>query len=203
MKKNNEKEEKQEHPEKDEKINNQEKQEEKEEPEETKEEQLEKQVEEYKEKMQRIRADFDNFQKRSEKEKEEFVKYANEGLILKVLEAYEDLGRALEVKKTEDLKEGVELIYKKLTKILKDEGLEEIKTVNEKFDPYKHEALLVEKTDKYDNNTVIEELAKGYSLKSKVIKYAKVKVSKNNTQKNNQKKNKVINYGKTRKSNRN
>lgn len=183
MKKNNEKEEKQEHPEKDEKINNQEKQEEKEEPEETKEEQLEKQVEEYKEKMQRIRADFDNFQKRSEKEKEEFVKYANEGLILKVLEAYEDLGRALEVKKTEDLKEGVELIYKKLTKILKDEGLEEIKTVNEKFDPYKHEALLVEKTDKYDNNTVIEELAKGYSLKSKVIKYAKVKVSKNNTQK--------------------
>jgi molecular chaperone GrpE len=82
-------------------------------------EQLEAQVQEYKEKLQRSQADFENFKKRSIKEKQEFVKYANEGLILKVLEAYEDLERALEVEKDEDLREGVELIYKKMDKILK------------------------------------------------------------------------------------
>jgi molecular chaperone GrpE len=140
--------------------------------------QQEEEIQEYKEKVQRLQADFDNFRKRSEKEKAEFVKYANEGVILHMLEAYEDLGRALSVDKNQDLREGVELIYKKLTKILKDEGVEEIITKDEKFDPFKHEALLTEANDDYDNNMIIEELQKGYTLNSKVIRYSKVKVCK-------------------------
>lgn len=139
---------------------------------------LEQQVQEYKDKLQRSQADFENFKKRSIKEKQEFVKYANEGLILKVLEAYEDLSRALEVDKDEDLREGVELIYKKMDKILKDEGVEEIETEHQKFDPYKHEALLTENNDDYENNEIIEDLQKGYTLNSKVIRYSKVKVCK-------------------------
>ena len=141
-------------------------------------EQLEQKVQEYKDKMQRSQADFENFKKRSIKEKQEFVKYANEGLILKVLEAYEDLERALQVEEDKDLREGVELIYKKMDKILKDEGVEEIETEHQKFDPYKHEALLTENTDDYENNEIIQDLQKGYTLNSKVIRYSKVKVCK-------------------------
>ena len=89
-------------------------------------EEKEQEIQQYKDKLQRIHADFENFKKRSIKEKQEFVKFANEGLILKVLEAYEDLERALEVKEDKNLREGVELIYKKLTKILEDEGVEPI-----------------------------------------------------------------------------
>ncbi|MDY2744822.1 MAG: nucleotide exchange factor GrpE, partial [Methanosphaera sp.] len=137
--------------------------------------QLQEEVELYKNKLQRSRADFENFKKRSEQEKQSFVKYANEGLILKILEAYEDLERALQVKEDKDLREGVELIYKKLTKILKDEGVEPINTEHQKFDPYKHEALLTENNDNYENNEIIEDLQKGYTLNSKVIRYSKVK----------------------------
>ncbi|MDD6285925.1 nucleotide exchange factor GrpE [Methanosphaera sp. Vir-13MRS] len=140
--------------------------------------QLQEEVELYKNKLQRSRADFENFKKRSEQEKQSFVKYANEGLILKILEAYEDLERALQVKEDKDLREGVELIYKKLTKILKDEGVEPINTEHQKFDPYKHEALLTENNDNYENNEIIEDLQKGYTLNSKVIRYSKVKVCK-------------------------
>ncbi|OED29712.1 nucleotide exchange factor GrpE [Methanosphaera sp. WGK6] len=140
--------------------------------------QQEETIQQYKDKLQRSRADFENFKKRSEKEKQDFIKYANEGLILNILEAYEDLGRSLEVKEDKNLREGVELIYKKLTKILQDEGVEEIKTEHQKFDPYKHEALLTENNDEYENNEIIEDLQKGYTLNSKVIRYSKVKVCK-------------------------
>lgn len=140
--------------------------------------QQEEKIQQYKDKLQRTQADFENFKKRSIKEKQDFVKYANEGLILKVLEAYEDLERALEVDEDKDLREGVELIYKKLTKILKDEGVEPIETEHQKFDPYKHEALLTENNDDYENNEIIQDLQKGYTLNSKVIRYSKVKVCK-------------------------
>ena len=140
--------------------------------------QLEETLTQYKDKMQRMQAEFENYKKRSEKEKSEFVKYANEGLILKVLEAYEDLERALEVKEDKNLREGVELIYKKMTKILEDEGVEEIETEHQKFDPYKHEALMTENNEDYENNEIIQDLQKGYTLNSKVIRYSKVKVCK-------------------------
>lgn len=135
-------------------------------------------IQQYKEKIQRTQADFENYKKRSEKERLEFVKYANEGLILKVLEAYEDLERALEVEDDKNLREGVELIYKKMTKILEDEGVEAIETEHQKFDPFKHEALMTENNDDYENNEIIQDLQKGYTLNSKVIRYSKVKVCK-------------------------
>ncbi len=139
---------------------------------------LEDKVEDYHSQLLRLQADFDNYKKRSEKQIKEFVKYANEGLILKIIDAYEDLERALKADKSHDLKEGVEMIHKKLKDILEGEGLCEIEASGEKFDPYKHEALMVEDNKDYDEDTVIEELGKGYTLDSKVIKYSKVKVCK-------------------------
>lgn len=139
---------------------------------------LEEKIEDYYSQLQRMQADFENYKKRSEKDLSEYIRYANENLIVKILDTYEDLRRALNSEKPEDLKEGVELIYKKLKDTLEGEGLQEICAEGEKFDPFKHEALMVEDHQDYDDGTVIEELGKGYTLDSKVIKYSKVKVCK-------------------------
>jgi molecular chaperone GrpE len=139
---------------------------------------MENKVDDYHSHVLRLQADFDNYKKRSDKEFKEYVKYANEGLILKVIDAYEDLERALKADQSHDLKEGVKMIHKKLKDILEGEGLCEIEARGEKFDPYKHEALMVEDHEDYDEGSVIEELGKGYTLDSKVIKYSKVKVCK-------------------------
>jgi len=141
-------------------------------------EEQEEKIEDYYSQLQRMQADFENYKKRSEKDLSEYIRYANENLILKILDTYEDLRRALKSEKPEDLKEGVELIYKKLKDTLEGEGLQEICAEGEKFDPFKHEALMVEDHQDYDDGTVIEELGKGYTLDSKVIKYSKVKVCK-------------------------
>lgn len=145
-------------------------------------EELEKQEEktnEYVSFSQRLQADFENFKKQNERQNKEIIKYANEQLILNILDSYEDLERSLEKSNNEkELREGVELIFNKLKNILAKEGLEEIPAEGEKFDPYKHEALMVEKNDDVENGYIIEELMKGYTLKDKVLKYSKVKVCK-------------------------
>jgi len=135
-------------------------------------------AEEYHSQLLRLHADFENYKKRSEKDIKEFIKYANEELIIKIIDVYEDLERALKADDSQDIKEGVIMIHKKLKDTLKNEGLCEIETSGEQFDPYKHEALMVEDNENYEDGTIIEELAKGYSLDSKVIKYSKVKVCK-------------------------
>ncbi len=136
-------------------------------------------IEDYYSQMQRLQADFENYKKRTEKEKNEHMKFANEGLILKLIDSYEDLERALKsADDGENLKEGVELIFKNLKEVLKKEGLSEIPTEGEKFDPYKHEAIMTENHEDYENGEVTETLARGYALNSKVIKCAMVKVCK-------------------------
>lgn len=137
------------------------------------------QTNEYISYSQRLQADFDNFRRNCEKQKQDTIKFANEQLILNLLDSYEDLGRAIDNSSTYDeLKEGVELINKKLNDTLKKEGLAVIPTEGEKLDPFKHEALLVEDDKDVENGYIIEELMKGYTLKDKVIKTSKVKVCK-------------------------
>jgi molecular chaperone GrpE len=95
------------------------------------------------------------------------------------LDSYEDLERALTQSKTEkELHDGVELIYSKMKTTLENEGLKEIPTKGEKFDPLKHEALMVEASKNHENGEIIDELMKGYMLKDKIIKYPKVRVCK-------------------------
>ena len=135
-------------------------------------------IEQYHEQLLRLQADFDNFKKRTDKELSEQIHYANEKLIVKILDSYEDLERALKSGKSNDLHEGVQMIHQNLKKILEGEGLEEIPAQGEKFDPFQHEALMAEAHEDFKNGEVIEELCKGYKLNSKVIKYSKVKVCK-------------------------
>jgi molecular chaperone GrpE len=126
----------------------------------------------------RMQADLENYRKHTEKRMEEHVERANQDIIIKILETYEDLQRALQADKSEDLRDGVELIYHKLHGVLESEGLEEIPAEGVRFDPFKHEALMAEAHKDYDNGCIIQELSKGYTLNSKVIKYSKVKVCK-------------------------
>ena len=129
--------------------------------------------------IQRLQADFDNFRKQNDKQKQEVIRYANEGLIVKFIDVYEDMERALENSTNgEEIREGLELIYSKMKNTLEKEGVKEIPAVGEKFDPFKHEALLTVDSPDHENNEIVDELMKGYTLKDKVIKYSKVRVCK-------------------------
>lgn len=143
---------------------------------------LKKQLEEEKDRYLRLNAEFENFRKRSLKEREEFVKYANEKLIQELIDIFESLERGIEnARKTENkdkLIEGMELIYKQFKTVLEKNGLVPIKALGEKFDHSRHEAMIQTLTDDQEEDTIIEEFAKGYMLNGKVIRYSKVRVSK-------------------------
>ncbi|MFC1787150.1 nucleotide exchange factor GrpE [Halobacteriota archaeon] len=136
----------------------------------------------YLERLQYLQADFENYKKNSLKERDEFSKYVNEKLIVKLLDVVDNLERALgsaeNSESVEPLIEGLKMILKQLQDILKWEGVDTIKAVGERFDPYKHEAVMGVTTGKHPENAVVEELRKGYSLKSKVVRPALVKVEK-------------------------
>ena len=139
-------------------------------------------VRNYKDKYLRTLADMDNQRKRMLREKEELLKYSNEQLILKILPVIDNFERALEVgkesKNLDKMLEGVNLIFKQLKDILEKEGVKAFESVGDKFDPYKHEALLAIESDEHEPSTVLEEIEKGYLLGDKVIRPAKVTVSK-------------------------
>jgi molecular chaperone GrpE len=123
-----------------------------------------------------LQADFDNFRKWYAKEKDVITSLANERLINDLLVILDDFERALPSIEEEKNKEGMQMIYKKLIKILASHGLEPIQCVGKKFDPHYHEALCREQCGK-ESGTVLEDLMKGYQLKSKVIRPSKVKIA--------------------------
>lgn len=137
---------------------------------------LEKKNEELLEQLKRLQADFDNLKKISFREKKQTEKIANERLISELLRIIDDFERALCSVKNKDDFSGIEMIYENFTKILKDFGLKRIEAEGKKFDPYYHEVLLKEPSEK-EEDMIIEELQKGYILDSKVIRHSKVKIS--------------------------
>ncbi|HDI72788.1 MAG: nucleotide exchange factor GrpE [Candidatus Altiarchaeales archaeon] len=140
---------------------------------------LKKEIEELRKHSLRQRADFENYRKQLDREREEFMKYANEKLITQLLEVIDNFERALpELEKNDpESARGIEMIYKQLMQILEKAGLRRIEAIGKKFDPYYHEAFLREKSDEPEG-TILEELQKGYMLNLKVIRHSKVKVSK-------------------------
>lgn len=128
----------------------------------------------------RLQADYDNFRRRTRQEKEEIYKYSSEKLIgamLPVLDNF-DLALAAEGNSLESFKSGMQMIYKQLHDVLAAEGFAQIPALGEEFDPLKHEAVLREESGEHPDNTIIEELRRGYYLKDKVIRPAMVKVAK-------------------------
>jgi len=137
-------------------------------------------ADDYYNRLARVQADYENFRRRTRQEKEEFYKYASEHLIMALLPVLDNFERALAAKgqSIKDFKSGVEMIYRQIQDILKAEGLAPVPAVGEQFDPARHEAVLQEESDEHPDNTVIEELLRGYYLKEKVIRPAMVKVAK-------------------------
>lgn len=138
-------------------------------------------VNELTDKLLRKAAEFENYKRRTESELSSVYKYANEKLIadlLPILDDFDRLNSAWNEKHdVEKYKEGIDLIYDKLKKVLQKHGLKEIDSVGKPFDVNLHDAVLqVPKTD-VEPNTVVDEIEKGYYLKDKVIKHAKVIVS--------------------------
>ena len=139
--------------------------------EETEKKENNKNEKDYFEQLQRLQAEFENFRKRTEKEKIEILKNANEDLIIKLLKILDNFELSL---KNIDEK-GVKMIYSELYDILEKEGLKIIKAEG-KFNPKTHEALVQEEGK--EDEKIIEEIQKGYTLNDKVIRVSKVKISK-------------------------
>ncbi len=135
------------------------------------------------EEILRIKADADNFRKRMERDKEQFLKYATEKVLEDIVPVIDNLELGLEhAKKVEackDIVTGIEMTLKILLNTLKNHGLEPIKTdVGENFDPQVHEAMAQEEREDMEPGKVSQIMQKGYKIKDRVLRPAKVMVSK-------------------------
>ena len=134
-------------------------------------------------KMLRNQADLENTRKRLDREKQEFVKFANEGLIFDLLNVLDDLERTVDLAESskEDLSaflKGVEMILAHLYEMLKNHGVKPIEAEGKIFDPNFHEALMQVENKELPEHTIIEVLQKGYLIHGRMLRTAKVKVSK-------------------------
>ena len=139
-------------------------------------EEAEKKSAEYLAGWQRARADFLNYKKEEMERIENFMKYSVEEIVLKLLPILDSFNLALN--QTENKDEGFLQIKKQLEDFLKGFGVEEVKTIGEKFDPNFHEAIDTIESEGKESGTIVEESQKGYIMNGKLIRPAKVKVAK-------------------------
>lgn len=144
-------------------------------------EEAENKAREWQDKYIRLSAEFDNYRKRTLKEKADLMKYANEELLKKILPVIDDFERGIQIiDKSEDivaLKTGIHLIYNKFSDFIKQNGLKEIDAINQLFDLDHHEAMTKIPAPSEDlKGKVVDVIEKGYTLGDKVIRYSKVVV---------------------------
>jgi len=140
-------------------------------------------VEELTDAYKRTAADLQNFKRRSEEEQKNLVNFANTNLVLEILPIVDNFERAIEHKQTGTSKEwldGILQIYNQFQGILEKQGVEKIKSLGKKLDPNLHEAML---HSEGEDGIIVQELEKGYTMKGKVIRPAKVSVGNGQTQK--------------------
>ena len=137
----------------------------------------------YQDNFLRLQAEFDNFRKRSAKERQEFIKYANESMVLELIGMLDNFERSIKAAdEKQDFKllhQGVDMISKELHKLLSEKGLKRIVSIGEKFDPHKHEAFEVVESEEAEDGAILDEFQVGYMLNDRIIRPAKVKVIKN------------------------
>jgi len=144
--------------------------------------QLEEEVEQLRDKWMRAVADLDNFKKRSTREREEYFKYGNEELLRGMLPVVDNLQRALNHAENHDnreaLMEGVQMTLRQFLSVMERFGVAQIDALHQPFDPSRHEALMQVESPDHEPNTVVQELEKGYLLHDRLLRPAKVAVSK-------------------------
>ncbi len=159
-------------------------------------EKLQAEVEAARDRMLRTAAEFENYKKRAEREKNEFMKYIATEFVADLLPIMDNLERAIDATETKvpaydqegnenaqnfaSFREGVKLIYKQLQDILTRHGVTQIEAVGKPFDPNVHEAVMQTPSDKYPENIVAAEFQKGYMLHDRVIRASMVSVSAGN-----------------------
>ncbi len=121
----------------------------------------------------RLKADFENYKKQLDRDKEQFARLANEELIRELLNIVDDMERAIGDKEVN----GFRMIHKNFIKILERMGLKRIECLEKKFDPHYHEVMYAEESEQ-EAGTILEEFQAGYMLKDKVIRHSKVKIAK-------------------------
>ncbi len=146
-------------------------------------EKLQQELGEARDKYIRLVAEFDNMRKRTQREREELIKYAHEEVIFEFLGFFEDFERTLAVAKTNPtetkaLVKGLEMVMKRMQDLFKKYDVKEIEALGKKFDHNQHEALMVVESNDHEDETVIEVFQKGYMLGNRVAKPAKVKVAR-------------------------
>jgi molecular chaperone GrpE len=140
---------------------------------------VEKQRDDYLDALQRLKAEFDNFRKRTARDHEAMSARANEALLGELLPILDDLERALEAAEQHEeakLEDGVRLVHRALADVARKHGLEEIET-DGAFDPHVHEALLAQPSDEAEPGSVVQVLQKGYRLGDRVLRPARVVVA--------------------------
>jgi molecular chaperone GrpE len=126
----------------------------------------------------RKQAEFDNFRKRTERERSEFVQFAGMEFARELLPVVDDFERALKTQSADqNYAKGIELIYQRLTEILKKMGVEPFESAGKKFDPNLHEAVVRVPTAEVADETVLDELQRGYNFKGKLLRPAMVRVA--------------------------
>jgi len=144
-------------------------------------EELKQEKDELYDRLLRVQAEYDNFKKRTQKEKESDRKYRSKDLVEELLPVLDNFERALQVEATDETKgliDGITMVYNQFQDALKSQGVEVIEAEGKEFDPNIHHAVMQADEDELDPNIVVEELQKGYMLKDKVVRPAMVKVNK-------------------------
>lgn len=139
-----------------------------------------KRIGEIQDSMRRLAADFENYKKWAAKERQTIERTAAESLIKKLLDIYESLEKAVCTAtdtRENDFLEGIKMIYREFSRILKSEGLEPIPSVGLPLDVYKHEVMMQKVKNEVPEDTVLEEIQRGYLLNNFVLRAAKVVVS--------------------------
>lgn len=142
---------------------------------------LKKEKDDLFDRLLRVQAEYENFKKRTQKEREAERKYKAQDLVNDILPVLDNFERALQVEKTEEtssLIEGISMVHRQLLDALKNNGVEMIETEGKQFDPNLHHAVMQVEDESYESNQIVEELQKGYMLKDRVIRPAMVKVNK-------------------------
>ncbi|MCJ2147639.1 nucleotide exchange factor GrpE [Bacillus sp. B19-2] len=142
---------------------------------------LQERFEEKENKLLRVQADFENYKRRARLDLEAAEKYRSQRIISELLPALDNFERALQIdpdnEQTKSLLQGMEMVHRQILDALKNEGVEQIPSVGEQFDPNMHQAVMQVEDEAYESNAVVEELQKGYKLKDRVIRPSMVKVN--------------------------
>lgn len=144
-------------------------------------EKLTGELQEKKDRLLRLQADFDNFRRRSAKEREEISAVVTQNFCKDMLPLLDNFERAMaaETKDVEAFQKGVEMIFTQFQEVLKKNGLEQIEAVGQKFDPNFHQAVMRVEDPEKEDDTVAQELQKGYMVKGRVIRPSMVQVVSN------------------------